>query len=54
MLRRFWGDDDALEVMDYGLGNVRVGKRADVPLQVANPQHKLRQGGGSLVDLDPE
>jgi hypothetical protein len=38
--------------VDHRLGHAGVAEGADVPLQVADPQHQLGQRRGALVDLD--
>ena len=43
---------DVAVVVHHGLGHGGVATGADVPLQVANPQHQLGQGGGAFVQLD--
>jgi hypothetical protein len=43
---------DVAVVVHHGLGHGGVAAGADVPLQVANPQHQLGQGGGAFVQLD--
>ena len=42
---------DVAVVVHHGLGHAGVAPAADVPLQVANPQHQFCQGGGTFVDL---
>ena len=43
---------DVAVVVHHGFGHAAVAKGADVPLQKANPQHQLGQGGGAFVEFD--
>ncbi len=43
---------DVAVVVYHGRGHGGVAPGADVPLQVANPQHQFGQGGGAFVQLD--
>jgi hypothetical protein len=43
---------DVAVVVHHGLGHVFVAPGADVPLQEANPQHQLCEGGGTVIDFD--
>ena len=43
---------DVAVVVHHGFGHRLVAAGADVPLQEADPQHQLGQGGGAFVELD--
>ena len=45
---------DVAVVVHHGFGHGLVAAAADVPLQVADPQHQLGQGGGARVQLDAQ
>ncbi len=45
---------DVAVVVHHGFSHALVAPGADLPLQVADPQHELGQGGGAFVDLDAE
>ena len=46
--------DDVAEVADHGLRRVDRTVGPKVPLQVADPQHHLGDGGGAGVEFEPE
>ena len=41
-------------VVHHGFGHGLVAACADVPLQIANPQHQLGHGGGAFVELNAQ
>ncbi len=45
---------DVAEVLEDRLARQHVAARAEVPLEVANPQHKFRDGRRARVHLDAE
>ena len=45
---------DVLEALEHGLGRHDPAAGPKVPLQVADPEHDFRDGGGAGVDLEPE
>ncbi len=46
--------DDVAVVVHDGFGHGAVAAGADVPLQVADPQHEFGQRGGAGVDFEAE
>ena len=40
------------KIMHHGLGHGFVASGADVPLQIADPEHELGQRGGAFVELN--
>jgi hypothetical protein len=45
---------DVAEVAQHRFGRVHRAVGAEVPLQVANPQHEFRDGGGAGIDFEAE
>ncbi|HBS26262.1 MAG TPA: hypothetical protein DD827_03885, partial [Gammaproteobacteria bacterium] len=45
---------NVVKITQYGFGWVDVAVGAEVPLQVADPQHHFGDGGGAGVEFDAE
>ncbi len=45
---------DVFEIFQHRLGGHRLAARAEMPLQVTNPQHQLGNGRGARIDFEAE
>ena len=46
--------DDVVEIPEHRLGGQGTAAGAEVPLQIADPQHQLGDGDGARIDFEPE